>query len=123
CALIIGPRGSARTAVAQTAAYELGLGLAKLRLPLLPDRGPGRQPALRLLAREAALGSYALLIDADEASARDDATELSRELDAYVLILAREPLEIAAPQLRLTPIEAAYRAALWDQMLGPGAAA
>jgi hypothetical protein len=123
CALIIGPRGSARTAAAQTAAHALGLGLAKLRLPLLPDRGPGRQAALRLLAREAALGSYALLIDADEASARDDATELSRKLDAYVFILAREPLEIAGQQIRLTPIETADRAALWRQVLGPGAAA
>jgi hypothetical protein len=123
CALIVGPRGSARTAVAETAAYALGLGLAKLQLPLLPDRGPGRQAALRLLAREAALGSYALLIDADEVSARDDATELSRELDAYVFILTREPLEIAAPQIRLTPIETADRAALWRQVLGRGAAA
>jgi hypothetical protein len=94
-----------------------------LRVPLLPERGPGRQAAAKLLAREAALGGYALLIDADEVTARDDATELSRELDACVFVLAREPLETGAPQLRLTPIETADRTALWRKVLGTSAAA
>jgi ATPase family associated with various cellular activities (AAA) len=122
-AVIVGPRNSGRGAVALAVARELELGLGSLRLPLLPERGPGRQAALKLLAREAALGGYALLIDADEAQARDDAVELLRELEACVFVLAREPLEAAAPQLRLTPIEAADRVALWRQLLEPAATA
>ena len=120
-AVIYGNRGSGRGAVAQAVARELGLGLASLRLPLLPERGPARQEAIKLLAREAALGGYALLIGADEAPARQEAAELLREIEACVIALAREPLETAAPQLRLIPMEAADRAALWHQVLGPAA--
>src|SRR5260370_42043323 len=41
-ALIVGPRGSARAAEAQTVGYRLGPGPPKVRLPPLPDPGPGR---------------------------------------------------------------------------------
>ncbi len=122
-AVVVGLPGSGRGAAAQAAARRLGLGVAELRLPLLPERGPARQAALRLLAREAAIGGYALLANADETAARDEAPDLLRDFDGRILALAREKLAADAPQFRLAAIDAADRAALWRHALGPAAAA
>jgi hypothetical protein len=122
-AVIYGSRVSGRSAVAQAIAGELGIGLVRLRLSMLPERGPARQQAMGLLAREAALGGYGLLIEAEDAAAQDEACELLRNLEACIFVVARDRLEgTAAPQIRLTPMKSADRAALWRQVLGPAAA-
>ena len=121
-AVIFGAPGSGRTATAVAAAARLGLGLAELRLSILPEPGPARHAALQLLAREVALGGHALLIDGDEPSARAEAAALADDLAAPTFILARERLDIEALQVRLAPIGADDRAALWRQALGPGSA-
>jgi hypothetical protein len=120
-AIIIGPRGSGRVAVAQAVARQHGLALVTLRTEHLPERGPTRQAAFALLAREAALGGYALLIDAADVSARREAAEALRQLEACAFVIAEEPLEADASQLRLQQIETTDRVALWRQVLGPSA--
>ena len=124
-AVIIGPHGSGRAAVAQAVARQLGLSLVGLRPRLLPEPGPARQAAFGLLAREAALGGQALLVDAAPAATREEVIEILRELDACVFVIAQEPpgpeREPGAPQLRLPQLEAADRAALWREVLEPGA--
>jgi hypothetical protein len=120
-AVICGTPGSGRTAAAQATAASLGLGLAELRLPLLPEPGPARQGALQLLAREAALGGYAMLVDADEPASRDEAALLVHELAAPLFVTARERLDIDAPQLPLAPLGSGDRAILWRRALGEDA--
>jgi hypothetical protein len=124
-AVIIGPRGSGRAAAAQAVARQLGRGLAGLRPRLLPEAGPARQAAFGWLAREAALGDQALLVDAAQTAAREEVIEILREIDACMFVIAQEPLaperEPGLPQLRLSQLEAADRAALWREVLAPGA--
>jgi hypothetical protein len=126
---IFGPRQSGRRAAAVEVASRLGLGLAELKTRNLPEAPDARSLVLALLAREAALGPFALLIDAAPATAgpeagvrtaRDVAEEFLLGFDGPVLAIAEQRLDVAGPvpQVRLMPLDAADRHALWQRSLG-----
>jgi hypothetical protein len=121
CAAIIGPPNSGRKSVAQCVAGRLGLSLRSLRIQRLPEQESLRQSALALLAREAALGDHVLLVDATDESVRDEVSEIVRQLDAYVLVTAREPVPGVPVELRLPVMDSSDRAALWREAFEPGA--
>lgn len=130
-AAIIGPRQSGRRAVAQTVAARFGLGLVELNVRALPDQRDARRAYFALLAREAALGAFALAIDVSpplrsageqaERASREVAQELLRGFDGCIFIIAEERLDFAgrAPHLRLAPLQPSDRLSLWRQALGP----
>jgi hypothetical protein len=129
-AVVFGPRQSGRRAVAQAVAARFGLGLAELNMRALPEQRDARRAYLALLAREAALGAFALVVDVAPPRAagepaerinREVAEELLRGFDGCVFVIAEERLDFAgrAPQLRLTSLQASDRLSLWRQALGP----
>ena len=63
-ALVLGPRRSGRRAVAREVAARLGLALVEIRPQGLPPDPDVRRAHLALVAREAALAGFAVLVDA-----------------------------------------------------------
>ncbi|HEY0104916.1 MAG TPA: ATP-binding protein, partial [Rhizomicrobium sp.] len=126
-AVICGPPRSGRRAAAAEVASQLGLGLAELKTRHLPDASEARGLLLALLAREAALGTFAVLVDGSAAtgpqaggrSQRDTVEDLLQGIDGMVLAIADQRLDLAAsvPQVRLAPLDAADRHALWRRSL------
>lgn len=111
---IIGPKGCGRRAAARALASTLGLGLAAFK----PRSFEPAEKLPSLLAREAALGNFALLVDADDAESRrliDDG------IDALVIAISgsRPDLPGPIPVLRLAPLSADEQVILWRQALGP----
>jgi hypothetical protein len=128
-ALLIGPKRSGRRAMARALADGFGLGLPELKARLLPQDVEARHAILPVLAREAALGGFALLVDLDQA-AREGGGDIQRVvedlvemLDTFVIAIAEQPPEAPAgiPQVRLPALGALDREALWRQALGPDA--
>jgi hypothetical protein len=132
-ALIVGPRGAGRRAAAVELAARLGLATAELEPRAMPLDALARQARFDLVAREARLGRFAVLIDLAAAASRrlsDDAARQALEvaddalamLDAVVIVAAEErpPLAMPPPSAQLAPLDAGDRAALWRRALGPG---
>ena len=71
-AVLVGPQRSGRRAAARQLAMQFGLAIAELRPRLLPQDAEARQALLPVLAREAVLGNFALLIDATPATRAAD---------------------------------------------------
>ncbi len=124
-AVLTGPRRSGRRAAAADLARRFGLGLAELKPRHLPQDSETRRALLSLLGREAALGGFAVLIDADPALppgegdgrrlAREAAEDLPAGVDALVIVIAEDGYQSAPglPHARLEPLEAEDRSALW----------
>ncbi|MGD9535603.1 MAG: ATP-binding protein [Alphaproteobacteria bacterium] len=129
-ALILGPRGSGRRAVAQRFAEGFGTSMAELEPRQWPGEPRAARDMLALLAREAALGGFGILLDAEAESAGPDAelrkraheiaAELARGFDGIVAIVAQDRLNLPTPlpEVRLQALEAADRTALWADALG-----
>jgi hypothetical protein len=134
-AVFTGARRSGRRAAAAELARRFGLGLAELSPRLLPQDADARQALLPLLSREAALGGFAVLLDADPTVppgdgdrrrlAREAAEEIPGRVDALVILLGEDGFLASPgiPRARLDPIEAADRRALWHEALPDGAIA
>ena len=130
-AVLTGPRRSGRRAAAAELARRFGLGLAELRPRHLPQDPETRRTLLSLLGREAALGGFALLIDADPALppgegdgrrlAREAAEDLPAGVDALVIVIGEDGYQSAPglPNARIGPLEASDRSALWLGALAP----
>ncbi|MGE0257398.1 MAG: ATP-binding protein [Alphaproteobacteria bacterium] len=133
-AVLIGPQRSGRRAAAGQLAARFGLGLVELNPRCMPQEPEARQTFVPLLAREAALGRFAVLIDAaPDARPQDaDASRLARQaaedllpsLDALLIVIGDERLapSAAAAQARIEALEASDRAELWRRELGPDVA-
>ncbi|MGB3866315.1 MAG: ATP-binding protein [Xanthobacteraceae bacterium] len=114
---IVGPKGCGRRAAARALASSLGVGLAAFR----PRPFEPAEKLPQLLAREAALGGFALLVDADDAESR---RLLDDGIDAPAIAIAgsRPDLPGHVPVLRLEPLSADEQVILWRQALGPRSA-
>jgi ATPase family protein associated with various cellular activities (AAA)/winged helix domain-containing protein len=132
-ALLIGPQRSGRRAAARQLAAQFGLAVAELKPRAFPPEAEARQALLPVLAREAVLGDFALLVDATPATragdadtarlARQAAEELLQSFGGFVIVVSEERLDVPAgvPRARLAMLEPADRAALLRQELGPEA--
>jgi hypothetical protein len=111
---IVGAKGCGRRAAARALASSLGLGLAVFK----PRPFEPTEKLSPLLAREAALGNFALLIDADDAESR---RFIDSGVEALVIAIAgsRPDLPGQIPVLRLEPLSADEQVILWRQALGP----
>jgi hypothetical protein len=129
-AIIVGPRHSGRRAVAQAVAAHFGLSLVELNVRALPDQRDARRAYFALLAREGALGAFAIVIDASpprtagehpERANREAVEELLRAFDGCLFVVAEERPDVThgAPHVRLSPLQASDRLSLWRQALGP----
>jgi hypothetical protein len=116
-AMIVGPKQCGRRATAQALARGLGLGLAEIKARAL-EAAPDLLP---VLAREAILGGYALLIDAETAEGKRLIEERLGQFDALVIAIAeaRHDFAFEMPVLRLDPLETEDRLQLWHEALGP----
>jgi ATPase family associated with various cellular activities (AAA) len=132
-AVIFGPAQSGRRAVTRRVAAELGLHLVELS-PAFSSREPELQRTqTALLAREAALGSFALMLDVSPVSGiesgqhdrsnREVARMLLETFDGVCFVISEDRLDFAPsmPRLQLTALESDDRLALWRESLGPGA--
>lgn len=121
--VVLGSAQGARDAVAQAAAWQLGLIPMLLHPARLPESGAARQDALALLAREVALGDQAVLFPAAP-DRQAETADLLRDLAVPLLVLAEQPLaDAAVPVHRVPTLEPSDRAILWQQALGPSGAA
>jgi ATPase family associated with various cellular activities (AAA) len=124
-ALLIGPARSGRRAAAAQLAVDFGLALAELKLRLLPQDLAERLDLLRMLGREAALGSFAILIDAEEDAepGHRQLRDLLRSLDAFTIVIAEQQINgLGRPQGRLEALDTEDRMVMWREALGPGGA-
>jgi hypothetical protein len=130
-ALLIAPRQAGPREAAARLAEHLGLGLVELEPRAFPGDPDGRRALFALVARESALAGFAVAIDVTPAPApgAEDTSRLARELaedalrglDALLILLAedRPALPAPIPAIRLAPLDATDRAALWREVLGP----
>jgi hypothetical protein len=129
-AVIVGPRHSGRRAVAQAVAAHFGLSLVELNMRALPEQRDARRAYFALLAREGALGAFAIAVDVSpsrpagehpERTNREAVEELLRAFEGCVFVIAEERPDFArgAPHVRLSPLQASDRLSLWRQALGP----
>jgi hypothetical protein len=133
-ASLIGPRRSGRRAAARQLAAQFGLAIAELKPRALPPEAEARHALLPVLAREAVLGNFALLVDATPTTragdadaarlARQAAEDLLQSFGGFVIVVSEERLDVPAgvPHARLAMLEPADRAALLRQELDPDAA-
>lgn len=112
-AVVVGPGRSGRAAVAAMLAARFGLGLAVFK----PRPFDPAQDLLALVAREAVLGGFALMVDATQP---DVVGLLHHRIDALVVAIAetRPDLPFDVPLLRLDKLEQADHVALWRETLG-----
>ena len=120
---LVGPRRGARYAAAAAVARRFGLGLRTLRSRMMPADPSHRREFAGLLAREAAIGQYAVLIDAEETEGRFVAEDLLHDFPAFLIVVASGRLDPAQPMpaAYCGPLEAADRLSVWRQTLGPDA--
>jgi hypothetical protein len=130
-AVVYGPAQSGRRAVARSVAAELGLDVAELSCGLAGRDWDVQRISLPLLAREAALGGFAVLVDASSATSfdpeqrdrinRDIARLLLATFDGVCFVIAEERLDVApsVPRVALTALESDDRLTLWREALGP----
>ena len=116
-AMIVGPKHSGRRAAAATLARGFGLAIAEIR-PRTLEAAPDLLP---VLAREAALGGFALLIDIDQAEGKRLLEERLAQFEGLVVAIAevRHEFPFAMSALRLDPLDAEDRVQLWHDALGP----
>lgn len=116
-ALITGPKESGRRAVAQALAASFGVGLLEVR-PRLLEAAPDYLP---ILAREALLGGFALLIDMGTPEGQRLIEERFADFPILTIAIAdgRQDLPFALPVLRLDPLSDQDRIELWHEALGP----
>jgi hypothetical protein len=116
-AMIVGPKQSGRRAAAAALARGFGLVLAEIR-PRVLETAPDLLP---ILAREAALGGFALLVDIDQPEAKRLFEERLGWFDGLVIAIAetRHDLAFEVPLLRLEPLDVEDRLQLWLEVLGP----
>jgi hypothetical protein len=112
-AVIAGPKRSGRAAAAAELAARFGLGLTVFR----PRPFEPVQELLALVAREAALGRFALLVDVTQP---DVFGLLHHRIDALVIAIAetRPDLPFDVPHMRLDGLDQVDHAALWRETLG-----
>jgi SpoVK/Ycf46/Vps4 family AAA+-type ATPase len=127
-AVLIGPARIGRRAAAVLLASEAGLQLAEISPRAVPADPEARSALLPLLAREAALTGLAYLVDAAPADRRDDeamrlarhlAEDLLNGLSTLVVAVAEGRLDapLGTLQVRLSPLDANDRKALWSEAL------
>jgi len=118
-AMIVGPKNSGRRAAATLLASRFGL----KPLELNPRPLEASPDLLAVLAREAILGGYALLVDVDQPEGKRLIEERLWRFDGLVLAIAetRHEFSFELPVLRLEPLEADDRVQLWQDALGPNA--
>lgn len=116
-AMITGPKESGRRAAAMALARGFGLGLVEVKTRLL-EATPEHMP---VLAREALLGRFALLIDIGQPEGRRLIEERFDEFPVVTIIIAdgRHEFSFAVPTLRLDPLSDQDRIELWQEALGP----
>jgi len=130
-AIVFGPPQSGKRAVATRIAEEIGLGIKELS-PDFASGGPETQRShLALLAREATLGGFAVLVDASHVSraesdararaARELAQTMLLDFDGACLVVAEDRLDVApsVPRLKLAALDSADRLSIWRNELGP----
>jgi ATP-dependent 26S proteasome regulatory subunit len=120
-AMIVGPKNSGRRAAATVLANSFGLKLAELN-PRPLEASPG---LLAVLAREAILGGYALVVDVEQPEGKRFIEERLWRFDGLVLAIAeaRHEFSFELPVTRLEALEPEDRVQLWRDALGPDAAA
>jgi hypothetical protein len=128
-ALLLGPQGSGRRALAWRLAESVGLGLVELVaerwLAASALGGPGAE-GFDLLAREAALGRFAILIDAGQRASEGSSPSMAlaeralEALAAAVLVVAQDRPRLApgVPTLSLLALGDAERGEIWKDVLG-----
>jgi ATP-dependent 26S proteasome regulatory subunit len=118
-AMIVGPKNSGRRAAATVLASSFGLKLAELN-PRPLESSPD---LLAVLAREAILGGYALLVDVEQPEGKRLIEERLGRFDGLVLAIAetRHEFSFDLPVTRLEPLEHEDRIQLWQDALGPRA--
>lgn len=116
-AMIVGPKHSGRRAAATALARGFGLALAEIRARAL-EAAPELLP---VLAREAALGGFAIVLDVDQAEAKRLFEERLGQFDGLVIAIAeaRHDFSFEMPVLRLDPLDVEDRIQLWQDALGP----
>lgn len=132
-ALLLGSPRSGRRAVAGALAGALRLRLLQMDPRWLPPAHADRRARFALLAREAALADFAVLIDADpdvhgpnadeEAmQARRAAADALAMLEAPLFIIGRDRLAGGrrSPTLRLKPLDAGERTTVWQAAFADG---
>jgi hypothetical protein len=124
-ALILGTPGGGRRAVACAVAAQFGLTAIALRPDTVPAEPAARRAYLMLLAREAILGRFVVVVDLgrgdDEADrlARAVAEDMVAAFDAPLLLIAaaRPAFAPELPHVRLAALDTADRSALWRRAL------
>jgi len=116
-AMITGPRESGRRAMAQALAHGFGLALCEVK-PRLLDSAPDYLP---LLAREALMGGFALLIDIGQPEGQRLIEERFADFPVLTIAIAdgRHEFSFPVPMLRLDPLSDQDRIELWHEALGP----
>ncbi len=128
--LIVGPPRCGRRAAAAMLAAHFGLVLLELETSTLPQDTRGRRARFPLIAREAALARFAIVLDVqsalgDEQNAGRLAIQLAEDalegLDAFLILIAQEQIALRnrPPAMQLVALDAADRAAIWRE--SPGA--
>jgi SpoVK/Ycf46/Vps4 family AAA+-type ATPase len=121
---LCGPDGIGRSAVAALACREFGLRLHALRGADIPASAAERETLARLWEREALLSHSALLIEADEIDAADQARTLLAFLEnvnGIVFVSRRDPLRAwRRPIVRfdIGKPTSAEQTELWNESLG-----
>ncbi len=125
-----GTEAAGKRALAASACARLGLGLYRMPAAVLPEGPHEFDTLLRLWEREAALGSSALLLDADDFDG-GDADRMRRvvrfveEVGGPLLVAAPERLRVRHRPVVTLDVEKPTRPeqrALWDGLLGGRAA-
>jgi hypothetical protein len=116
-AMIIGRRDSGRRAAAAALASSFGMTIAEVRARILD----AASDLLPVLAREAALSGFALLIDIDQAEGKRLFEERLAQFDGFVIAIAevRHEFAFSISALRLEPLDADDRVQLWQETLRP----
>ena len=119
-AMIFGPKHSGRRTAASVLASGFGLSLAEIRPRLLE----ASTDLLPVLAREAVLGGFGLLIDIDAEGRRLFEERLS-QYHGFLIAIAetRHDFAFSIPALNFDPLDPEDRTQLWHDALGPHTAA
>jgi hypothetical protein len=118
-AMIVGRKHSGRRAAASALARGFGRSLVEIR-----PRGLDAQPdLLPVLAREAALCRFALLVDIDQPDGKRVFEERLSQFEALTIAIAdaRHDFAFDVSALRLDALDAEDRLQLWHDALGPDA--
>jgi hypothetical protein len=127
-ALLVGPPRSGRRACAAAVARRFGLDLLELDAEALAAEPGGGRAFFSRLAREARLAGFALLLDLDPAAGSESgaprwrlAERLLLAVDAPLFLVAEAPRDSVVPLHLATfrPLDAADRAGIWRETLGP----